>query len=83
MTNEEDPLALYEWAPGTCFRCAHEDDRTTLLDRIPQQDGRVVEIRACPACILELEAMRKRADERAGRDYVPGHLASHSPGSAG
>lgn len=72
----DEILSLYEWSPGSCFRCAREGLDTTLLSVIRPPAGGRYEVRACRDCILDLEAGRERAAERAGVAYAPGGLSS-------
>lgn len=73
MTRDEI-LALYQWATGSCFRCARTDLPTTLLGEIDTPIGTHYEVRACKDCILDLEMEQLRLAERRGREYVPGQL---------
>ncbi|WP_069883581.1 hypothetical protein [Streptomyces luteocolor] len=72
--NDEELLALYEWAPGKCFRHpAAGTVGTALVKTIrPRLDGEK-EVRACRRCVLAMEGIRREAAERAGLDYEPGH----------
>jgi hypothetical protein len=73
--DNDEILALYNWQTGDCFRCAKVGVDTTLIAIIrPPSDG-TQEVRACRACVLDLEAMRQRAAVRTGRPYTPGRLA--------
>ncbi|MEU1663519.1 hypothetical protein ABZ547_07885 [Streptomyces sparsogenes] len=72
-------LALYEWAPGNCFRCARTDTPTTHLDELDPPAGGHYEARVCEECVLELEDERRRYAERVGSEYKPGRLG---PGEA-
>lgn len=72
--DDEALLALYNWAPGVCFRHpAKGAVDTTLVKTIqPRLDG-AKEIRACRSCVLAMERIRREAALRAGREYQPGH----------
>jgi hypothetical protein len=65
-------LALYEWAPGNCFRCARTGLDTTSVKRIDTPAGVRYDVRACRDCVLAIEGERKRQAEEAGQEYVPG-----------
>jgi hypothetical protein len=67
---------MYEWKPGTCFRCADEDVFVSPLDRIVTPSGDTYEIAACGCCVLTLEAERRRYAIRRGLSYEPGSLGS-------
>jgi hypothetical protein len=68
-------LDLYDWQPGTCFRHPDrgETDTTVVKTLHPRDDGDA-EVRACRDCILCMENARRRAAERAGSEYEPGHV---------
>lgn len=72
-------LALYEWAPGNCFRCAQTDVPTTRICQLDTPIGDCYELCACERCILELEEERRRYADRHGSEYEPGRLG---PGEA-
>jgi hypothetical protein len=74
----DDPeiLALYEWAPGTCFRCARAGLDTIHIKEIPTPVGVLYEVRACRGCVLALEGERRVHAEQAGEDYQPGGLSA-------
>lgn len=66
-------LALYDWAPGRCFRHPELGEvETAHLKQLHPRRGPAQDVRACKACVLELETERRRAAERAGREYQPG-----------
>lgn len=74
MPSEEDVLARYWWAVGQCFKCARSEVDTTNVGEIVAQSGEAVPVRACRDCVLDLEAVRRRAAERKGLRYEPGHV---------
>jgi hypothetical protein len=74
--DEDGILALYEWATGTCFRCASEDVDTTHVKTLQPQSGPTQDVRACRHCVVVLETEREVAAARAGHEYVPGLLGS-------
>ncbi|MBA2951971.1 hypothetical protein [Streptomyces himalayensis] len=66
-------LALYTWETGICFRCpARGTVDTTAVRKLHSQFGDT-EVRACRLCVLAMEETRRRAAERAGIEYKPGH----------
>lgn len=77
MTSEE-VLALYSWSAGTCFRHPEQgEQRTTHLATLHPRTGAQVDIRGCEACVVRLEAERRRVAERDGAPYQPGQLGCH------
>lgn len=72
--DDEEILSLYRWATGPCFRCAHTDLDTTRIRQIDTPIGVHYDVRACRACILDLEAERQRRAARANGEYTPGRL---------
>lgn len=72
----DDILALYEWTPGSCFRCARTGLDTTHIKTVRPRSGPAREVRACRDCVLELEEVRRRDAERHGVEYVPGHVGN-------
>ena len=71
--NNRETLSLYEWADGSCFRCAGAGDTTRIHVLSPPAGGHY-DVRACRDCVLDLEAAKQRAAERNGCDYRPGRL---------
>ncbi|MFJ2676425.1 hypothetical protein [Streptomyces sp. NPDC087525] len=67
-------LALYRWESGRCFRCALTDVYTARLDEIETPGGDIYELRACGACILDLEEERRRYAQNRGLAYEPGTI---------
>jgi hypothetical protein len=76
----DDPelLALYEWAPGDCFRCAQTGVDTASVKQIDTPAGVRYDARACRGCVLAIEGERKRHAEETGQEYVPGHVGEVS-----
>jgi hypothetical protein len=74
--NEDEILALYDWASGDCFRCAETGIDTTLIDEVHPRIGGTAEFRACRGCVLAIEAERERHARQASRRYEPGKLGS-------
>lgn len=72
--DDEAILALYSWATDNCFRCGRTEVDTTLIASIRTQSGEQQPVRACRACVLDLETERRRDAERHGREYIPGHV---------
>jgi hypothetical protein len=72
--DDEDIARLYLWALGSCFRCARSGVDTTSLDRIDTPAGVCYDVRACRACVIDLEHERMRRARRVGSRYVPGML---------
>lgn len=71
--SSDEVLALYDWAPGVCFRHpASGETDTTKVTTIQPRRAEAHEVRACRDCILDLEAARQAAVEGAGQVYVPG-----------
>jgi len=68
----EEILALYEWAPGTCFRCARTGIDSTLVEVLHPKTSPPQPIRACRACLLTLEGERRLTAQRKGEPYTPG-----------
>lgn len=64
-------VAAYEWSPGRCYRCGQETERSAVVGRLAQPQGDVP-VRACEACVVDLEHARELAAERYGWPYVPG-----------
>ena len=77
MENREI-LALYDWAQGTCFRCAGSGDTTRLQTLTPPAGGSY-EVRACRDCLLALETAKRRNAEQHGCRYRPGRLRGRDP----
>lgn len=66
-------LALYDWAPGKCFRHPELGEvETAHLTHLHPRHGSAKDVRACRSCVLDLEEERRRAAERAGGEYQPG-----------
>lgn len=76
--NDDEILALYDWASGDCFRCAKTDIDTTLIDEVHPRIGGTAEFRACRVCVLAIEDERKRVAARQRQEYQPGRLGSRS-----
>lgn len=74
--NDHDILALYEWAPGTCFRCARSRVDTIHIREIPTPAGVLYEVRACRGCVLALEGERRAHAEQVGDVYQAGGLST-------
>lgn len=72
--NRDEILALYEWAPGDCFRCAATGVDTTLIADIATPIGTCYPVCACRNCVIDLEQERLRYAERTGGEYVAGLL---------
>lgn len=66
-------LALYDWKPGTCFRCPAPSETDTALIAIlqPRFDG-AKQIRACRECVIVMEESRRSLAEQVGVTYEPG-----------
>lgn len=74
--DDEELLALYEWSGGTCFRHpARGEVLTAHVKTIRPPAGGLQDVRACRECVVAMEVERERASLRAGRPYMPGHLA--------
>jgi hypothetical protein len=69
----DDILALYEWAPGDCFRCAATGVDTTHIKEIPTPVGVRFNIRACRDCVLAIEDGLDLQAQEAGVEYKPGN----------
>ncbi len=69
-------LALYQWADGSCFRCAGRGVPTAVVGSVhpPDLPGAVL-LRACQMCTGLMEAERAHAALRVGAAYVPGPRA--------
>ncbi|MFD4708775.1 hypothetical protein ACFWN5_03610 [Streptomyces sp. NPDC058430] len=65
-------LGLYDWDMGVCFRHPGAKADTTVVRTLQLQSGIDEQIRACPDCILAMEAARRAAAEGTGISYVPG-----------
>lgn len=68
-------LDLYVWDEGVCFR--HPGDGpvpTTPVKILKPRDAGRHEVRACRACVIAMEDIRREDARRAGREYEPGHL---------
>jgi hypothetical protein len=74
--DSDEILGLYPWSSGACFRCARGKVDTTHLAEICTPAGAHYDVRACRACVLELEDERRRYAERRGLTYRPGRLGS-------
>jgi hypothetical protein len=72
LTPHDVVVAAYEWAPGCCFRCRQESERTAVVGRLAQPLRKQVPVRACEPCVVRLERTREMAAERYGWPYVPG-----------
>ncbi|MDQ0791925.1 hypothetical protein [Streptomyces sp. B1I3] len=67
-------LGLYTWELGTCFRHPGAGElETTVVQTLRTRLGSVEHIRACPSCVVAMEAKRQRLCEEAGVAYEPGH----------
>ena len=78
--DREQILALYQWAPGTCFRHpATGETDTTLVEVIHPRAAADKEVRACRDCLLALEEIRRRAAEQACVPYSPGFVGASQP----
>lgn len=71
---DDEIEGLYQWAPGPCFKCGHGEVLTTRLGQIDTPAGVRYDVRACLACVLDLEHERERHAERARLTYAPGQL---------
>ena len=71
----EQILDLYEWADGLCFRHPSKGEVPTATVGVihPREDGER-EVRACEACVLNMEDIRREEAARSGGEYEPGHL---------
>lgn len=69
-------LALYEWAPGSCFRCARAGALVTRIGEILTPSGDEYVLAACRICILTMERERQVYAERRDLPYEPGSLGS-------
>ncbi|MET9222286.1 hypothetical protein ABZX65_26470 [Streptomyces sp. NPDC003300] len=74
--DDEDITRLYLWATGSCFRCARSRVETTSLNQIDTPAGVRYDVRACRACVIDLEYERMRRADRLGARYMPGGLGS-------
>jgi hypothetical protein len=70
--------AAYTWAPGSCYRCRRQQEKTAVVGRLPTLP-QPAEVRACLDCVLILEYDRERAAHRYGWPYVPGEQAPAGP----
>jgi hypothetical protein len=69
-------LSLYEWTPGLCFRHPSRGQvDTTPISTLHPRTGRAMQVRACRACVTDMESARRRAAEKAGVPYQPGRVA--------
>ncbi|GAA0454441.1 hypothetical protein ACFQ2B_28040 [Streptomyces stramineus] len=75
--DRDEIIALYVWAPGSCFRCARREVDSAKLGTIDTPIGDRYEIRACRSCILDLEKERQRQADRRGENYEPGQLGNN------
>jgi hypothetical protein len=70
--DDEEILALYEWAPGSCFRCARTGLDTASVKRIDTPAGVRYDVRACRDCVLAIERERQCQAQESGQEYMPG-----------
>ncbi|MEV7364222.1 hypothetical protein [Streptomyces sp. NPDC091299] len=77
--DSEQILKLYDWDDGICFRHRGRDEvPTTLVWTVRPAAGGIKDVRACEECVLIMEDTRRRAAERMGTNYEPGHVAETS-----
>ncbi|MET9445447.1 hypothetical protein [Streptomyces sp. NPDC006610] len=75
--DRQEILDLYEWQPGVCFRHPRKGELPTAhVKTIRPSAGGVQDVRACQACVYDMERSRKAASERQGKAYSPGRLGS-------
>jgi len=81
MLDDNEILSLYPWDAGSCFRCARTGVDTTCLTQFTPESNGDYDVRACHACVLDLEAMSRQAAERKGVPYELGRLGeqAHRP----
>lgn len=74
VMDSQEILSLYEWTSGVCFRhpSLGETSTATVTTLHPRGADDDIEVRACRACVLDMEAARERAAARAGAPYRPG-----------
>lgn len=73
--NRQQILDLYQWEDGICFRHpAAGEQPTAHIQTIKPAAGGIQDVRACPACLLELEREREEAAAQEGAAYFPGRL---------
>lgn len=67
-------LNLYDWQLGICFRHPGKGEVLTAhVKTIRPREGGEEEVRACEACVLEMEQERQEVASQKGVDYEPGH----------
>lgn len=71
--DSEQILHRYTWSQGVCFRhpAGGEVDTAEVKAIHPRHGGREA-VRACRACVLDMEKERQDAADRAGIPYEPG-----------
>jgi hypothetical protein len=68
-------LDLYDWQPGVCFRHPNEGEvPTAVVGAIHPRENGEREVRACEACVLNMEDIRREEAARSGSEYEPGRL---------
>ncbi|MFF8659438.1 hypothetical protein [Streptomyces huasconensis] len=73
-------LALYDWDQGVCFRHPSRGDMaTTVVKTIRPRINGEYRVRACPDCIIAMEAKREEAARKAGARYEPGRAGETWP----
>lgn len=72
--DSEQILNHYKWSLGVCFRHPSKGEIQTVVVRTlhPRTNGDYP-VRACPVCVLAIEAAREEATRASGGEYVPGH----------
>ncbi|WP_405461759.1 hypothetical protein OG786_29695 [Streptomyces sp. NBC_00101] len=77
MTDPRQILNLYTWEPGVCFQHpAAGETETAVVKELHTRLGPVKSIRACPDCVMDMEAKRRHLAEEAGIPYLPGHAGA-------
>ncbi|MEV8033858.1 hypothetical protein [Streptomyces sp. NPDC086182] len=73
-------LDLYEWAAGICFRHPDQGEIATAhVKTVHPRAGHDEELRACKACILQMEQERWAAASSDGIEYTPGRVGEALP----
>jgi hypothetical protein len=74
--DQQQILALYDWAMGICFRHpAKGEVPTALVKVLHPRDRRAHEVRACEECVLLMKDARREAAARQKAECRPGHSA--------